>query len=148
MDGRKVYLKALLAEEKKKVAGLDFRKKLEYIWEYYRLWIIGVVCAVALLISFAVHFLYTPRENWFYGVFANTYAQVGEHSAFWDGFVEYAQLDTREKNVVFNNNCYFDPAKDSYNQYYNAFVAYVDSKTMDIVTMETEDLREIGRAHV
>lgn len=97
MDGRKVYLKALLAEEKKKVAGLDFRKKLEYIWEYYRLWIIGVVCAVALLISFAVHFLYTPRENWFYGVFANTYAQVGEHSAFWDGFVEYAQLDTREK---------------------------------------------------
>ena len=31
MDGRKVYLKALLAEEKKKVAGLDFRKKLEYI---------------------------------------------------------------------------------------------------------------------
>ncbi len=144
MDGRKVYLKALLDEEKKKVAGLDFRKKLEYIWEYYRLWIIGVVCAVALLISFAVHFLYTPRENWFYGVFANTYAQVGEHSAFWDGFVEYAQLDTREKNVVFNNNCYFDPAKDSYNQYYNAFVAYVDSKTMDIVTMETEDLRALG----
>ncbi|MDE7310987.1 MAG: hypothetical protein K2N87_05095 [Eubacterium sp.] len=140
----KEYFKTFLAEEKKKTAGLDFRKKMEYIWQYYKLWIIGVVCAVALLSYLAVHFLYTPRENWFYGVFANTYADVGEHSRFWDGFVEYAHLDVKEKNVIFNNNCFFDPAKDSYNQYYNAFVAYVDSKTMDIVTMETEDLQALG----
>ncbi len=140
----KEYWKAFLAEEKEKISCLDFRKKLEYIWEYYKLWIVGVVCAVSLLGYLGIHFLYTPRDNWFYGVFANTYADIGEHSAFWDGFVEYAGLDTKEKNVIFNNNCFFDPAKDSYNQYYNAFVAYVDSKTMDIVTMETEDLQALG----
>lgn len=137
-------LKAYFMEEKKKTAELDRRGKLEYIWQYYKLWIIGIVCAAAFLIWFTVHFLYTPRENWFYGVFANTYADVGEHSKLWDGFVEYAGFDVKEKNVVFNSNCYFDPAKDSYNQYYNAFVAYVDSETMDIVTMETEDLKALG----
>lgn len=136
--------KAFLEEEKKKTAELSFRKKLEYIWQYYKLWITGFVCAVSLAAYLVVHFFYTPRDNWFYGVFANTYADAGEHSRLWEGFVEYAHLDVKEKNVVFNNNCFFDPAKDSYNQYYNAFVAYVDSKTMDIVTMETEDLQALG----
>lgn len=137
-------LKTYLAGEKRKIAGLDFRGKLEYIWQYYKLWITGFVCAVVFIIYFIVHFFFTPKENWFYGVFANTYADVGENSQLWDGFVEYAGLDVKEKNVVFNSNCYFDPKKESYNQYYNAFVAYVDSGTMDIVTMETEDLKALG----
>lgn len=141
MDALKAYLK----DEKKKIAALDTRGKLEYIWQYYKLWIIGVVCAVVLVIYLVVHFLFTPRENWFYGVFANTYADIGENSEFWDGFVEYAGLDVKEKNVVFNHNCFFDPNKKSYNQYYNAFVAYADSGTMDIVTMEVQDLQALGQ---
>ena len=138
-------LRAYFVEEKKKIAGMDVRAKAEYIWEYYKLWIIGIACALAAVIGFTVHFLVTPRENWFYAVFANTYAQAGEHSQFWDGFVEYAGLDVKEKNVVFNSTCYFDPESSSYNQYYNAFVAYVDSGTMDIVKMETEDLKALGK---
>ncbi len=137
-------LKAYLGEEKKKIAALDFQGKLEYIWQYYKLWMISFICAVVFIIYFIVHFLFKPRENWFYGVFANTYADVGEHSQLWEGFVEYAGFDVKEKNVVFNSSCYFDPKKNSYNQYYNAFVAYVDSGTMDIVTMETEDLKALG----
>ncbi len=137
--------KEYVMNEKNKIAKLSLRGKLEYIWQYYKLWITGIVCAVILLLYLLVHFLVTPRDNWFYAVFANTYADAGEHSKLWDGFVEYAGLDVKEKNVVFNNICYFDPSKDSYNEYYNAFVAYVDSKTMDIVTMETEDLEALGK---
>ncbi len=137
-------LKAYLVSEKEKIADKDTRGKIDYIWRYYKLWITGFLCAAAFLIYLFVHFLFTPQENWFYGVFANTYADVGEHSALWDGFVEYAELDVKKKNVVFNHSCYFDPASKKYNQYYSAFVAYVDSGTMDIVTMETEDLKILG----
>ena len=137
-------LKLYFEKEKEKISVLDVRGKLEYIWQYYKLWITGIVCAVAAAVYLLIHFLVTPRDNWFYAVFANTYADVGEHSKLWDGFVEYAGLDVKEKNVVFNNVCYFDPSKNSYNEYYNEFVAYADSKTLDIVTMETEDLAALG----
>lgn len=133
-----------IAAEKRKMEHMDLQKKLEYIWQYYKLWIIGFVCGIWFLIYMVVHLLFTPRENWFYGVFANTYENVGEGSELWDGFVAYADLDVKEKNVVFNPNCYFDPAKPGNNQYYNAFVAYVDSGTMDIITMRTEDLKALG----
>lgn len=141
----KTDLKAYLLNEKKKIKDLDARRKWEYIWQYYKLWIIGIVCAVIAIIYFTVHFFVMPRDNWFYGVFANTYADVGEHSDLWEGFVAYAGLDVKEKNVVFNNNCYFDPGKKGYNQYFNAFVAYVDSGTMDIVTMEVGHLKTLGK---
>ena len=88
---QKIYLKTLLKtyllHEKEKIKDLDARGKWEYIWQYYKLWITGFVCAVAAIVYFTVHYFVTPQDNWFYGVFANTYADVGEHSELWEGFV-------------------------------------------------------------
>lgn len=42
-------LKMNLSNEKKKISDLDFGSKLEYVWQYYKLWITGFVCVIALL---------------------------------------------------------------------------------------------------
>ena len=42
-------LKDSFREEKRKLKDMNFRDKLWYIWEYYKIPIIGVIVAVALI---------------------------------------------------------------------------------------------------
>lgn len=139
------WLKEYFQRETEKIRELSTKEKAEYIWQYYKLWIIGIIAAVSFLVFCIVHRLTVPVDNWFYVTFANTYAEVTEGSELWEGYVDYAGFDTSEKNVFFNNNCYFDPFSTGYNEYFTYFVAYVEAGTLDVVTMESEDLAELGR---
>lgn len=140
----KGYLKQELKSAREEVSRLEGAAKLQYIWDYYKLWIIGAVCLVAFVIYFVVARAMTPNDNWFYITIANTQADVGNKSELWEDFVEYTGYDTREKNVYFNNNCFFDPFSEKVNQYYTYFVAYVDAGTLDLIAMEKEDIEELG----
>lgn len=129
-------LLSFLSAEKEKIAALSGPgAKAEYIWQYYKLWIIGIVCGVSLLGYIFYQVNTALSENWFYITFTNTYAEVGDGSDLWEGFVEYADFDLTEKNVIFNNTSYFDYAQNQGvgNDYYNVFVSYTDSGTLDCV---------------
>ena len=139
-------LRTYLSGEARKFRALpDRRAKAEYLWQYYRLWIIGVAAALGIAGYLVVHRLTVPADNWFYITFANTYADVGEGSPLWEDFVAYSGFDPDEKNIYFNTNCYFDPAQTGYNVYYTYFVAYVEAGTLDAITMERDDLITLGR---
>ena len=69
---------------------------------------------------------------------------MGNGSELWRGFVDASGYDIREKNVYFNNSCYFDPSDTRYNAYYTYFVAYVEAGTLDAITMERDDLALLG----
>jgi hypothetical protein len=135
------------AQEREKIRGLKtFRAKIEYIWQYYYLWIIGIVCGVSLITFVIYRYTTTLKENWFFITFTNTYAEVGNGSGLWRDYVEYTGFDTTRKNVEFNNLSYFDCAtnNDTGNEYYEIFVAHVEAKTLDAVTMEKESLEALG----
>jgi hypothetical protein len=140
-------LKTYFAQEKEKVRNLKtFRAKAEYIWQYYWLWIMGIVCAVSLVTYVVYRYNTALKENWFFITFTNTYADVGDNSELWDGYVEYTGYDTTVKNVEFNNLSYFDCAKNNQigNEYYEMFVAHVEAGTLDAVTMEKDSLIALG----
>ena len=140
------WLKAYLDREGQKIRALpDKRAKAEYIWQYYKLWIIGIFSVLFLTGYIVIHRLTVPLDNWFYITFANTYAEAGERSPLWQDFVDYSGFDPEEKNVYFNTNCYFDPGAEGYNVYYTYFVAYVEAGTLDAITMERDDLITLGR---
>ena len=130
--------------EREKLRPLSRRAKAEYIWQYYKLWIIAIVSVVGLSVYITVHRLTVPADNWLYVTFANTYADVGNGSTLWRDFVDASGYDTREKNVYFQNSCYFDPSDTRYNAYYTYFVAYVEAGTLDAITMERDDLALLG----
>lgn len=132
--------------EKEKIAGIpSARKKVIYIWEYYKLWIIGIVF-VLWFGTFAYHQYTTVlHDYWCYMIFANTYADLGDHSKLWEDYTEYAGFDLNEKAVVFNASSYFDYLKGvTGNSYFEAFVAFADSGTLDGITMGTESLAALG----
>lgn len=141
------WLKEYLKGEKAKVAALEGRRRrTEYIWQYYKLWIIGFAALIGFLTFVVVHRLTTPTDSWFYATFVNTGAELSEGSEFYEDFVDYAGFDTKEKLVIFNNNCFFDPFSAAYNEYQTYFTAYVEAGTMDVATMSPVDLEEEGRS--
>ena len=140
----KKYFQKELKNAKREVSQLQGAAKLQYVWDYYKLWIIGIVCLIAFVIYFVIARAMTPNDNWFYITIANTQADAGNKSQIWRDFVDYSGYDTKEKNVYFNTNCYFDPFSEKVNQYYTYFVAYVDAGTLDLIAMEKDDLQKLG----
>ena len=133
--------------EREKISGIPgTSKKIGYIWEYYKLWIIGIVFGI-WFVTFAVRqYTTTLRDYWCFMVFANTYADAGDHSPLWEDYVEYAGFDLTEKAVRFNADSYFDYLKGvTGNSYFEAFVAYADSGTLDAIVMGRDSLTALGK---
>ena len=139
-----------LRGEREKMRELTGKEKVQYIWSYYYLWIIGISAFLAISIFLTVRITTSVKEEWLYGMFANTMAKAGNGSELWKDFTEYSGLDLKEKRVEFNAEAYFDYLKNQAkgNDYYNAFIALTDGGILDIITMETpslEALAESGR---
>ena len=137
-----------IRSEKQKIREIPgTKKKIQYIWEYYKLWIIGIV-ALVLFTGFSVNrYFFHAKDYWFYLLLNNTYADVGTGSDFYDGYTEYAGYDLGEKEIVFNNTSYFDYGDSvTGNTYFESFVAYTETGTLDAITMECDDLVELGES--
>lgn len=133
------------SEEREKLRKLSPRDRAGYIWDYYKLWIIGILSAILLVTAAAIHLHNTAAENWFYVCFGNTFADIGSDSDFSRDYADYAGYDLREKNLIFNAQCYCKPSENTYgNSYYETLIAYMDSGTLDVLVMEEEDLLAIG----
>lgn len=142
-------MKEWLSREREKLRGLAPGERARYIWDYYRLWIIGITAALVILIGGTVNYVTTPRENWFYLCFANTNVEMSEElssdSDFCRNFADYAGYDLREKKLVFDTNCYCQPSESSYgNSYYEKLISLLDGGILDAVVMEQEEISALG----
>ena len=122
--------------------------KAEYIWEYYKLWIIGIASAIILVIWMIVRFTTNVPDCYLYVVFANTREDAGNGSPLWNSFVSAEGYDLKQGRVEFDSSAYFDYTVNQArgNRYYEAFVALADAGVLDAVTMETESLSALGQS--
>ena len=147
MDKKSGRLKKWFKSEKDKISRIPGTgKKVGYVWEYYKLWIIGLVFGI-WFVTFAFRQYTTGLKDYrCFLVFANTYADAGDHSKLWEDYVEYAGIDLHEEAVRFDANSYFDYLKGvTGNSYFEAFVAYADSGTLDAIVMGRDSLTALGK---
>ena len=136
------------SSEKKKIAALEKKQRLRYIWDYYWLWIVGI----GFLLVFGIWFVWRSataiRENWIGVAFPNAMTEVGNESKLWQDFVDYTGYDLTKKNVLFEDKLYFDPTTTSgmNNSYYQSFVAMLEAGQMDAVCMRREEIEALGRS--
>ena len=132
--------------EREKVRALGLRAGAAYIWQYYWLWIAGILLLLGLGLVLLVRFLTTPSDLRFYLTLANTREAAGTGSALWEGYVSFTGYDPREGRIVFNAESYFDYGRDQGrgNPYYQLFTGLVDAGVLDAVTMEPEALTALG----
>ena len=134
--------------ERDKMRELNAREKVQYIWGYYHLWVIGISAFLAISVFLTVRISTAIREEWLHGMFANTMADAGNGSELWKDFTEFSGLDLTQGRVEFNAEAYFDYLKNQAkgNNYYNAFVALTDGGILDFITMETPSLEALAQS--
>ena len=64
-------MKEWLEQEKQKLKQLTRKQKLWYLWDYYRLWIIGGV-SLLLVVGFLIgNYIRANRENYIYTIYVH-----------------------------------------------------------------------------
>jgi hypothetical protein len=133
-------------EEKKKLNGMSKKEKAAYLWSYYKLWFLSILCILSLLVFTVVRMITVPSKVTFFLIMTNTHADVGDNSEFWKGYTDYTGYDPKEGQIHFDAQNYFDFAKNQGegNQYYSYFCGMVDADTLDAVVMEKDNLTAVG----
>jgi len=134
-------------DEREKLRGYGLRARLKYIWQYYRLWIIGIAFAVGF-VGYAVwNYVTVPGDIHFYGILSNTYAQLGKDSDFYNGFVEAAGYDLKTGVVEIDCANYCKPSgRVIGNNYYEKLISMLDGGVDDVWIAGAEDVIAIGEA--
>lgn len=134
-------------DEREKLAGYPLRLKLKYIWQYYRLWIISIGFVVCFAAYAIWNYVTVPGDIHFYGIFSNTYAQLGQGSAFYNGFVEAAGYDLTTGVVEIDSANYCKPSgRVTGNNYYEKLISMLDAGVDDVWVAQAEDIVAVGEA--
>lgn len=130
-----------LQKEKAKIHSLDNKAKLTYLWDYYKIPIVGAVALVGIIIYFCYVIAVRPPESAFYASFINSYAEISEGSDFFDEFAKYAQIDTSKNSINLETGSYFDLSTNSgfNNAYYEKTVAIVESGMVDVIVCDKDN---------
>jgi hypothetical protein len=128
------------------------RERIVYIWDYYKLWIIGGIVIIGLGIYLLRIFTRPRVDIAFEAAFVNCYDNVSDSSDMAKGFDEYLKGSDKgdidiEGKIVYDNNLFFNLAKSSdfNNSYYQKLVAYLEAGTYDVVVSEYDNLIGVGQ---
>lgn len=100
-----------LKKEKKKLSRLSFGEKLQYIFDYYKFWILGVVVLVGLVWSVGSTILQN-KPTGFYAMLLNAGGQdlSGQaDEAAGAAFAEAAGLDDEKQKIIVDTSATFNP---------------------------------------
>lgn len=129
-------IKSSADAEKKKISEIPgFWKKVQYIWDYYRYWIIGIACGIAFCISIG-HSVYTNMKYtqiFYCAIFNNPlpdeYLETVETE-----FSSYYGLDPESETMHFDSTYVIDES-DSQTTYMTVqkIGAMIAAKSVDVM---------------
>ncbi len=129
-------IRSWFLEEREKLAPMTPRDKWEYVWGYYKWWILGLVLAVIVVVSGVRNAQYQRREILVSGAFINTattaegYAFVNEDYWTYSGADEGTRVELIEaRSIRYNVE---QPTSNDVNAIL-AIDAQIASKTLDYI---------------
>ena len=121
--------------QNKKLKTMTWAEKKEYIWDYYKIHIIGTIIAIASIVCFVFMFM----QNNYNAVFT-TVVVDGNMTGFSDHkdiltqeFTKYLGIDGKNKRVIFDNNYTLKQQTGDQDSYYSTqkIVAMATAKSID-----------------
>lgn len=132
--------KEKVREEQSKLKDLSLPKKLEYIWDYYKPHMAGVLVIVAL-IGMLVQIIHNKQMvTELSAALINAQAETGAVTQLHDEFVEFADLDGDKQEVILDDGYQIRP--ESMDQMTMAgetkIMAAVSASSLDVMLMDQE----------
>lgn len=143
----KNYLKEEAGKERQKLSQMSGRDKVWYIWEYYKLPIIGAVIVVFLIASFA-HAFYSNRfDNALYIMILNDKSGGDNHTdEMADALGEYLNLGKNERVVIDDSlsATYGDSTTEMGYASLAKITALITTKDLDVIISDKASMDHFG----
>lgn len=93
-----------ILEERVKFKDLTFGKKLTYIWDYYKWFIIIAVTVIIIIANAVPQIIENSKETVLYSVFINTQIESQESTSLMDDFTDSAGIDLTNKKIILDTS--------------------------------------------
>ncbi len=91
-------------DEIAKIKALPWKEKFPYIWEYYKIWIVGTIIVAACAISITLSVIENSKPVLISGMLVNTLQSSEEEEQFTAGFTEYLGQNIDDVHVNLSTN--------------------------------------------
>lgn len=134
-----------IKKELQKIKELDsFSARISYIWDYYKIPIIGIIISAIFVISFISSYLDNAREVALSAIFVNSSMLSKECETLQENYAVSREIDLNQKQLQFDCSLSIVPeAYDSYNVGYTVKLSAlfqtnsIDAFLSDLTTFET-----------
>ncbi len=89
-----------VVEEPVKFKDLDRKKKAEFIWDYYKFWIIGGLIAIVLLCTFISDYRENSKPTYLYVEMLNSNFGFDNTNTLYDDFVREEGIDLSKEHLT------------------------------------------------
>ena len=128
--------------EKEKFKSLHGLKKIQYIWDYYKLPLV-VLCIVLYIIGYSLYGHFTHKDTLLYTALVNISASETLTTQLSTDFLDYLGEDPSKNTMQLYSGLYLtDDESNPYHEYTYAsrikILAVIDNEELDVVLMNEE----------
>ena len=134
--------------DKEKLAQMNFRQKVDYIWTYYKFWIIAIIIVIAFVVAFIqAHLAYNPNAMTI--LMCDSYCNDSEtaYSSMNQEFSQFIGLDEDAKEPINVDDTFFFTTQSSNSNsaaMAQKFLALVISGEADLMVAPKEAIDYYG----
>ena len=128
--------------EREKLKNLHGLKKVQYIWDYYKLPMV-VLCIFLYIIAYSLYRHFAHKETVLYTALVNVSASESLIAQLSTDFLDYLEKDTSQNTIQLYTGLYLtDDETNPYHEYTYAsrmkILAAIDGEQLDVVLMNKE----------
>lgn len=126
--------------EKEKLSKMSLKGKIDYIWEYYKYWIIGITASIFLLYGIIDAQIENSKPTYLYLTMVNSNMVSSGETTLMDDFAEFAQIDQTKIKLNLDTSIQMKPdMSDEYSMNSSAkMFAQFAAKTIDATIMDKD----------
>lgn len=137
-------------EERAALKNRPFKERLSYFWEYYKWYVIGIVCVVLFVGSF-VHQIVTKKDTALYAVMLNasTLNPLDADDPYALEYAEYADIDLNEYDIFFDTSFHISESGMDQNSYTSLqkLSVYTAAADLDVMITDTDSFRRYAYSY-
>lgn len=132
-DSAEIYQIKKPKTEREKLRELPFKKKLEYLWEYYRLHALGIVIGLAIIVYVIYQIASPDIETVFYAALINNTINEDIINEVQSDFANHLEINPKTEKVALNTTFYFHGSPDFEAASRMSLTAFISAKEVDII---------------
>lgn len=132
-DNAEIYQRRVPKSEREKLREMTFKKKLSYLWEYYKYHALVIIAAIAFLTYVIIDIVTPDIKTMLYAAVINCPIDAADMDEFKADLSEYLQLDPKREEINLNTNFYFTGDDEYTMNSKQALVTYVAAREVDII---------------